>query len=136
MDRGIDCTIGELLIDGKSMCWTLEDVVRPPGAAKVFGQTAIPAGVYDIELRPSPRLGGRIVPWILNVPTHTDCQIHPGNTAADTLGCILVGEERDRDAIRRSWDAFNELMAALVPHQKAGGKIKLSITETLEPLAA
>ena len=136
LDRGIDCTIGKLLIAGEIICWTLEDIVRPEGAAKVYGQTAIPEGVYNVVLRTSPRLG-IVVPWIEDVPDFTAIQIHPGNTAADTLGCILVGEERDRDAIRRSRAAFDKLMDQyLTPHWLQGRPIKIAVHNNLEPIDA
>lgn len=38
-------TIGELLIDGEVFCYTLEDTVRD---VKIKGQTAIPAGTYEV----------------------------------------------------------------------------------------
>ena len=38
-----DSTPGQLFIDGKFECCTLEDIVRRPGV-KVFGQTAIHTG--------------------------------------------------------------------------------------------
>ena len=51
---GKTCTIGELLVDGKHECWTLEDVVRSDGV-KVYGETAIPAGTYKVDITYSPR---------------------------------------------------------------------------------
>ncbi len=39
--------------------------------------------------------------------------IHPGNTAADTEGCILVGQKRSVSEIFQSRIAFNALFAKL-----------------------
>jgi hypothetical protein len=103
-------TIGELLIDGKWQCWTLEDVVRK--GEKIPGHTAIPEGHYEVILSPSNRFK-RLMPYLLNVPNFTGIMIHPGNTDADTHGCILVGQTRNTDFIGASKLAFNALYAVL-----------------------
>jgi hypothetical protein len=41
-------TIGELFIDNNFFCYTLEDKVRAETEAKVYGQTAIPKGKYEV----------------------------------------------------------------------------------------
>ena len=43
-----DTTIGRLYIDGEYECYTLED---QPNDKKVYGETRIPAGTYEIKLR-------------------------------------------------------------------------------------
>ena len=91
-----DATLGSLLLDGDFQCFTLEDVVRK---TKVYGETAIPAGRYKVEMTKSERFSdayeklgrGRKVPEVLNVPNYTGVRIHVGNSAKDTEGCILVG---------------------------------------------
>lgn len=103
-------TIGRLSIDGEDFCWTLEDRVRT--GPKVYGQTAIPAGTYAVRLTMSPRFG-RILPLLVDVPGFDGVRIHPGNTAADTEGCLLVGTGRTEDTITGSRDAFNALMARM-----------------------
>ena len=42
-----ECTLGVLYVNDEEACYTLEDVVRPDGE-KVFGQTAIPYGIYSV----------------------------------------------------------------------------------------
>jgi hypothetical protein len=84
------CTIGELFVDGKHECFIVEDVVRPATAKKVFGETAIPAGTYQIANTYSPRFG-KYLPLLLNVPGYAGVRIHPGNYSADTEGCLLPG---------------------------------------------
>ena len=84
-----ESTISEMWIDGKYQCDTLEDRVRPNNE-KVYGKTAIPAGIYKIVLSYSPKFK-RILPEILNVPMFSGIRIHAGNTAKDTEGCLLVG---------------------------------------------
>lgn len=90
-----DATIGRLTLDGRFLCDTLEDRVREiPGRPvtewKIHGQTAIPAGSYRITLEVSPRFGPDTL-TVGAVPGFAGVRIHPGNTADDTEGCILLG---------------------------------------------
>ena len=126
---GPDCTIGELFVDGRFECFTLEDVVRPGDIArvKVAGKTAIPPGTYAVELTMSARFK-RVLPLLLNVPSFEGIRIHAGNTAQDTEGCILVGRERESNAVRGSRAALEPLLAKL---QAAGGPISITIRGTL-----
>ena len=127
---GSSATIGELLVNDKHFCDTLEDRVRPEGE-KVHGKTAIPEGTYEVKLTYSPRFK-KILPEILNVPNFSGIRIHTGNSSEDTEGCILVGtwDGEKEDWIRDSRIAFNELMSLL---QSAEDK-KESITITIDRL--
>lgn len=124
---GSSATIGELLINDKHLCDTLEDRVRPEGE-KVYGKTAIPEGTYEVKLTHSPRFK-KILPEILNVPNFSGIRIHTGNSSKDTEGCILVGtwDGEKEDWISGSRTAFEKLMSLL---QKAEDK-KESITITI-----
>ena len=92
-------SIGKLYIDGIYFCDTLEDTVRDinhnskfdNGEVKVYGKTAIPFGKYSVVYTHSPKFK-RELPLLLNVPQFEGIRIHPGNTAEDSLGCILVGK--------------------------------------------
>lgn len=127
VQHGTDCTIGSLSIDGGAReCWTLEDTVRPDGI-KVFGETAIPAGDYHVDITWSPRFQ-RDLPLLLNVKGFVGVRIHPGNDAADTEGCILVGLERQPASILRSRDAFNALFPKLAAAKARGEDILLTVT--------
>lgn len=87
-------TIGRLFIDGVKLCDTLEDQVRDlPRETKVPGKTAIPEGRYKVIVNRSPKFK-RMLPRLLDVPHFDGILIHRGNTAADTAGCILPGENR------------------------------------------
>jgi hypothetical protein len=92
-------------------CWTLEDRVRPDGE-KVQGETAIPAGRYEVIINYSARFK-RPMPLLLDVPDFTGIRIHSGNTDADTEGCILVGTEYNENVITNSRIAFAQLMDLL-----------------------
>lgn len=124
---GSSATIGELLINDKHLCDTLEDRVRPEGE-KVYGKTAIPEGTYEVKLTHSPRFK-KILPEILNVPNFSGIRIHTGNSSKDTEGCILVGtwDGEKEDWISDSRIAFDKLISLL---QKAEDK-KESITITI-----
>ena len=103
-----DRTLGQLSIEGKHFCWTLEDTVRPAGR-KIYGDTAIPAGTYEVKITRSARFKKDML-QIMNVPGFEGVRIHGGNRPQDTEGCVLVGFERDTDygIIRQS--ASTELL--------------------------
>lgn len=108
---GPTCTIGELLVNGIHECWTLEDVVRPTGE-KVYGETAIPTGEYRVVITHSTRFN-RDLPLVCDVPNFSGIRIHPGNTAADTHGCLLVGLRKGIDRVTDSRAAFEPLFAKI-----------------------
>lgn len=133
-----DCTLGRLLLWSKRpdntgqetfLCFTLEDAWR---ATKVAGKTRIPAGTYEIKLRPE---GGKyqkyvaLYPWIkpgmlhiTNVPGFEWILIHPGNTVEHTEGCLLVGygSTIPTASISYSVDAFKDLYTKVVSAMTAG----------------
>lgn len=123
---GNSATIGELLINDKHLCDTLEDRVRPEGE-KVYGKTAIPEGTYEVKLTHSPRFK-KILPEILNVPNFSGIRIHTGNSSKDTEGCIIVGtwDGEKEDWVGSSKIAFDKLMSLL--EKATNNKEKVTIT--------
>jgi len=140
-------TIGELLVDGVLICNTLEDKDRgltkdtdlaDIKAAKVYGETAIPSGVYDVvmdEVSPKYRAvawynkncrGGRM-PRIKDVPGFSGVLIHPGNTALDSYGCILVGKNTAVGKVTQSRDHFLKLYKLMAAAADSGDDIILQI---------
>jgi hypothetical protein len=94
-------TLGELAVDGVLFCLTLEDPIRVDDpltpvneGEKIYGDTAIPAGIYPMKITFSPKFQKRMI-LVDAVPGFTGIRIHSGNTSADTLGCILVGMAKD-----------------------------------------
>jgi hypothetical protein len=98
-------TVGELSVNGKFECFTLEDKVR---AVKIHGATAIPEGIYEVAITFSEKFQKQL-PLLLKVPNYEGVRIHSGNTAADTEGCILVGSSKGPDFVGNSRAAFKAL---------------------------
>lgn len=115
------CTIGTLSVDCDDFtCFTLEDKDRHLSQTdsleaikqlKVYGKTAIPYGTYEVAVTFSNRFQ-KFLPLLINVPGFEGIRIHTGNTEADSLGCILVGTQKDvlNDRILNSRTAFAELI--------------------------
>lgn len=119
--KGAEYTIGRLSIDGKYFCDTLEDTVRAPGV-KVRGKTAVPAGRYRVVLSESPRFK-RILPLLVDVLNFEGVRIHPGNTAKDTEGCLLVGFNQVKGKVVASRATFQKLFEKLWAADRAGEEI-------------
>jgi hypothetical protein len=124
--KGETCTIGDLFIDGKFFCNTIEDRVRllpktcpdtPKGISckckeKVCAQTAIPAGEYKVTMEISPKFG-RVLPRLHNVPHFTGILIHSGNTEGDSAGCIIVGDNTEKGKVLNSRSISDKLNVIL-----------------------
>lgn len=144
--RKNDYTIGILYVDGVRFCETIEDKDRGLyqwqgeeyiKTQKVYGETAIPQGVYKVVLSYSPKfsnktfykaIAGSLLPEIKNVKGFSGIRIHCGNTANDSLGCILVGENKKVGKVLNSQATYKRLMEEyLYPAFKRGEEIKLKI---------
>ena len=138
-------TIGRLYVDGVYFCDTLEDTDRGLAHSmplwqieqkKVYGMTAIPTGAYDVLMTYSPKIASKSwaksyngrLPLIHGVPGFSGVRIHPGNTAADTLGCILVGRNTVAGKVTQSAGTFEKLMKNhIVPALNKRDKIHIVI---------
>ena len=124
-------TIGKMYIDGQYICDTLEDIdrglnqnmsLKEINSKKVYGETAIPTGTYKVDMNTvSPKFksrtwakpyGGKL-PRLVSVPGYDGVLIHPGNKAEDTLGCILVGENKAIGQVLNSQTTFKRVMSIL-----------------------
>ena len=114
-------TIGKLYVDGEYFCDTIEDrdrglndsmSVEEIKKIKVYGETAIPTGRYRVTLSYSVKFK-KMLPEILNVKGFTGIRIHSGNTAKDSLGCILVGKNTVVGQVTSSRATFDRLMLKL-----------------------
>lgn len=117
------CTIGEMTVDQMFECYTLEDAIREE---KIKGETAIPAGTYEVVITFSNRFQ-RDLPLLKEVPNFEGIRIHPGNTNADTEGCILVGRNHTDKTVTESRAAFNTLFAKIQQALNDGDTVSLEI---------
>ena len=104
-----DSTIGTLTYGG-SKCYTLEDKVRDVnkdgdlndiGESKVYGETTIPSGRYQVVITFSNRFKKQL-PLLINVKGFEGIRIHAGNTKENTHGCILLGNTKGVNMIGES----------------------------------
>ena len=113
-------TAGELYIDNVYFSSTLEDPNRDynkngifdGGENKVYGNTCIPYGTYEVILSYSPKFK-RILPEVLKVDQFTGIRFHRGNYVRDTEGCILVGEKVENGVLKNSTPFEEKLIAEL-----------------------
>ena len=109
-------TIGKLYINGTYYCDTMEDTDRGLISdmsiteiknKKVYGKTAIPSGLYTILYTYSPKFK-RLIPLVDGVKGFSGIRIHSGNTAEDSLGCILLGFNKEKGKVLQSRDTCNK----------------------------
>ncbi len=140
-------TIGKLYVDGTFLCNTLEDRDRGLTSTmplaeidklKLKGETAIPTGTYNVRMDVvSPKYSsnewyvkncnGSRMPRLEDVPGYAGILIHPGNTAKDTLGCILVGKNDVRGMVSKSREYFLQLYEKMYTAYRKGEKITITI---------
>lgn len=118
---------GKLYIDGIYQCDVIEDTDRDLTnemsiteiqSKKVYGETAIPKGTYQITLDVvSPKFKDRSwatfcegkLPRLLDVPGFEGVLIHVGNEASNSLGCLLVGQKTKDGWVSNSTQTFKNL---------------------------
>jgi hypothetical protein len=130
-------TIGEMTVDGAHICYTLEDGYQEK---KVYGETRIPAGIYELELQTVGRFHERYsrVTWlpegmhrgmihVKDVPGFTGILMHTGNTKLNTDGCLLVGKgfskHDDGFFLERSRDAYKIAYPVIADQLSAGERV-------------
>jgi len=124
-------TIGHLYVDGNYCCDTVEDRDRGLSqslpvsvniAKKRKGMTAIPTGRYRVTLEvQSPKYSkfksyewcNGYLPRLINVPAFDGILIHAGNSAVDSSGCLLVGENKVVGKVLNSMVTLKRLYAIL-----------------------
>lgn len=130
------------------ICDVIEDKVRDlnkngkfdNGEVKVKGETAIPYGVYriamgytspkysDFDRYPWAKKYGAKLPRLLCVPSFEGILIHPGTTAKDSWGCLIVGQNKSVGKVINSRATFQKLMDEfLLPCYKRGESITIEI---------
>ena len=125
-------TISDVLIDGKFICYALEDKTRGPNEPHPQGSTSIPYGTYQVHFNKEVGMYKRYcdrfkdikqergILHLYNIDGNTYDKwyaypgvtkgayvlIHCGNTDVDTLGCLLLGNAKETDKVTGSWDAY------------------------------
>ena len=140
-----DYTIGHIYVNGRYFADTIEDKVRDcnkdgdlndANEQKVYGKTAIPYGRYRIAMNVrSPKYSlrsaylwcGGYLPRLLDVPNFEGILIHAGNTAADSAGCLLVGENKIKGGLVNSMATLRKLYAELKLADAKGEEIWITI---------
>lgn len=109
-------TLGKMYLDNVFFCQALEDEDRflersleDISEKKVYGRTAIPRGRYRLVTSFSNRFQ-RVLPAVLDVPGFSGIRVHGGNTANDSLGCILVGQVRTSLGIAKCKDTVQRII--------------------------
>ena len=139
-------TIGKLYVDGSYICDTLEDKDRGLNnhmtlaeikRKKVYAKTAIPTGKYEVLMDIcSPKYSqkpkwkeynGGFMPRLKDVPGYSGVLIHPGNTENDTMGCLLVGENKAVGKVLYSEATFKRLYPILLDAHNRGEKITVEV---------
>lgn len=150
--KGGSYTMGTLYINSRKQrfCDTIEDTDRgltdtmseeEIRRKKVYGETAIPEGIYRIDMETvSPRFKdtkwgkrfGGIVPRLEKVKGYEGVLIHVGNTPKDTAGCILVGQASGASVVN-STQTYIELMEfVLMPVWRDHETIWLHVTSNYQ----
>lgn len=146
--KGDQYTIGHLYVNNQFFCDTIEDVYRGTTQdmpftktgdntgywtdsngnkiQKVYGETAIPSGTYDVEITYSNKFKKHL-PEVKSVNGYQGIRIHSGNTQKDSLGCIIVGENKVKGQVINSRNTMTKLMARLEEALEFKETIKITI---------
>lgn len=102
-------TTGTISLDGRQICFSLE-----PTKYMIVGDT------YPVKLLWSPRFN-RNTPHILNVPGRSEIEMHGGNYAEDSEGCVLCAMNKlDDYTIAESKQATDLIESRLSQAESAG----------------
>ena len=110
-EDGDNNIIGDLFFNDEFFCHTLEDQLRDRNE-KVYGETCIAAGRYEIILSVSNRFK-RLMPLLLDVPMFEGIRIHGGNTSKDSHGCPLVAFNTDGKKI---WGSAEKVLTKKIKY--------------------
>lgn len=119
-------------LEGATFCDTLEPTWRDyeHGAYKIKGKSAIPEGRYAVVISYSPKFKAWL-PILLGGPEFNKnwkgIRIHAGNSAKDTQGCILVGENKEVGKVLNSRKWLYELKHRIVEAKDRGEAVWLTI---------
>ena len=126
-------TKGILFFEDEIICDTLEDVVRDRNAdgdledqdeGKVYGETAIPYGTYELVITYSPKFKRKMT-LVKDVPNFSGIRMHWGRSIKQSLGCILVGKANG-DFLNNTY-MTDKITNIVLAYQNKGIKVYLEI---------
>lgn len=142
-------TIGHLYINGERFCDVVEDKDRDlnrngkfdNGENKVYAQTAIPNGRYEITMKvQSPKFSKKkeynwwkpngkfgMLPRLLRVFGFEGILIHAGSSARSSAGCLIVGKNTIVGKVTDSMNTCKRLYPILQAASDKGEKIFITI---------
>lgn len=100
-------------------------VLRSPRKTAALKPFAIPEGRYPLVVTWSPKFK-EWLPLLLHVRGFEGIRIHAGNTAADTQGCILVGENRRKGQVLDSRRTLS-LLKRMLAHRPLGEAVYITV---------
>lgn len=122
VDRGIDQQMQFINLGNSEGYWITKLGQK---IKKVYSETAIPTGTYNITMNVKSQKYSNFnkyswarpfkgfIPRLENVPGFDGVLIHVGNTAKDSSGCILVGQNKVVGKVINSTITFYKLMDIL-----------------------
>ena len=121
----------------KFLCYTLEDQAQ---TTKVYGETRIPAGTYNLTLRTEGGFHTRYLAkfgadfhkgmiYVNDVPDFEYILWHIGNSPIDTKGCLLLGKISQDGYVGKSTDAYKEVYPYIRDAILYGEKVTVTYTD-------
>ena len=121
----------------KFLCYTLEDQAQ---TQKVWGETRIPAGTYNLSLRKeggfhtryAAKFGGfhKGMIHVQDVPNYRYILWHTGNTDKHTAGCLLLGDTSQQNITKEgfiggSTSAYKRIYPLIANALKKGEQVRV-----------